>query len=281
VLKEDLKIKYNALQERFRELGSLAVAYSSGVDSTFLMKVAKDTLGEKAIAITVVSHVFPDREKNEATQFCKAEGIRHEMIEVDEFEIDGFAKNPPNRCYICKKHIFTNILSKAKECGISYVAEGSNMDDLGDYRPGLQAVKELGIISPLREVGLYKSEIRELSKCLGLSTADKPSFACLASRVPYGEVITKEKLKSVEQSEDYLLSKGFHQFRVRVHGDLAHIEVLPEEMDRLLDKDMRAEIVSQLKRYGFMYVTVDLQGYRTGSMNEVLKGGTNGDFTGN
>lgn len=269
-ISENLKNKYEALKTYLMELGSIAVGYSSGVDSTFLIKVAHEVLGDKARAITVASSLFPKREMNEAIKFCQDNGIKHRIIEVDELGIPGFSENPTNRCYICKKDLFTRITEVANSEGISYVAEGSNMDDNGDYRPGLQAVAELGIKSPLRYVELYKDEIRTLSKAMDLPTWEKPSFACLASRFVYGEEITKDKLCMVEQAEDLLLEHGFKQFRVRIHGLVARIEVLPEDLPRFLDASFRSEVVDSLKAYGFTYVSLDLQGYRTGSMNETI-----------
>lgn len=269
-ISENLKNKYEALKTYLMELGSIAVGYSSGVDSTFLIKVAHEVLGDKAMAITVASSLFPKREMNEAIKFCQDNGIKHRIIEVDELGIPGFSENPTNRCYICKKDLFTRITEVANSEGISYVAEGSNMDDNGDYRPGLQAVAELGIKSPLRYVELYKDEIRTLSKAMDLPTWEKPSFACLASRFVYGEEVTKDKLCMVEQAEDLLLEHGFKQFRVRIHGLVARIEVLPEDLPRFLDASFRSEVVDNLKAYGFTYVSLDLQGYRTGSMNETI-----------
>ena len=260
--------KYNDLKEYLRSLGSVAVAFSSGVDSTFLLRVAHDVLGDRAIAVTAVSCSFPERERKEAQKFCEENHIRQVLCQSEELDIDGFRSNPKNRCYLCKHELFEKIIALAKENSIQYVAEGSNMDDNGDYRPGLQAVAELQVKSPLRHVGLTKQEIRDYSHQLGLPTWDKQSFACLSSRFVYGEEITEQKLGMVDKAEQLLLDLGFHQLRVRIHGTIARIEVLPDEFEKLLQN--RTQIVTAFKGYGFSYVTMDLQGYRTGSMNETL-----------
>ncbi len=267
--------KYTALKEYIAELGSLAVAFSGGVDSTFLVKVAHDVLGDRMIAVTAKSESFPERELKEATEFCKKEGIRHFTVDSEELDIEGFSHNPTNRCYLCKHELFEKILGMAKENGIEYVAEGSNMDDNGDYRPGLTAVAELGVKSPLRHAELYKQDIRDLSKEMELPTWEKQSFACLSSRFVYGEEITREKLKMVDKAEQLLLDLGFHQVRVRIHGDnMARIELMPEEFPLLMKEENRQTVNISFRTFGFKYVTLDLQGYRTGSMNEVLSAET-------
>lgn len=262
--------KLEKLKEYLKSLGSVAVAYSSGVDSTFLLKVAKDTLGDKAIAVTAKASAFPARETKEALAFCESEGIKQVIVEFDEMSVEGFKENPGNRCYICKKAIFSKIKAAAAQNGIAYVAEGSNMDDLGDYRPGLQAIAELGVKSPLRYAELTKAEIRELSKELNLPTWNKQSYACLASRFVYGETITKEKLAMVEKAEEKLRELGFGQLRVRIHGNLARIEIEQAEFQKILEKNIASEIDEYFRSVGFMYVSLDLGGYKMGSMNREL-----------
>lgn len=280
-LTREQKEKYAVLQDYLRSLKSVAVAFSSGVDSTFLLKVAKDTLGDQVIAVTAESCSFPKRELNEAIAFCKKEGIKHFVCESEELDIEGFAQNPKNRCYLCKHELFEKIQVIAKEQGMENIVEGSNTDDNGDYRPGLQAVAELDIKSPLRYAQMSKDDIRALSKYLNLSTWEKQSFACLSSRFVYGETITQKKLGMVDKAEQLLLDLGFHQVRVRIHGGdmetgdttgtIARIEVKPKEFAKLMEPATREQIANALKSYGFTYVTLDLFGYRTGSMNATLK----------
>lgn len=267
-----LEEKYKVLQEELRAMKSVAVAFSSGVDSTFLLAVAVDTLGkDHVMAVTASSCSFPERERKEAQEFCEKRGIRQVIVVSEELDIEGFRHNPKNRCYLCKHELFEKILAIAEENHLAAVVEGSNMDDNGDYRPGLRAVEELGIKSPLRAAKLTKQEIRELSKRLDLPTWDKQSFACLASRFVYGETISEERLGMVDQAEQLLLDLGFHQVRVRVHGEgeaaMARIEVLPQEIAILVEDAKREKIYSYFKEIGFAYVTLDLGGYQMGSMN--------------
>ena len=229
-----LEDKYENLRELIRALGGAAVAFSGGVDSSFLCKVIRDVLGDHSLAVTVVSPMLPRSEIECAKEVAVAVGIRHVLVEDPDIEAT-VAANPADRCYHCKKIEFSHILKAARENGLNRVLDGSNLDDLSDYRPGLIALKELGILSPLREAELTKADIRELSKRLGLKTWNKPAFACLASRIPYGERITLAKLRAVEQAEDFLRLRGFRQFRVRIHGTIARIELAPEERTKMFD----------------------------------------------
>jgi len=248
----------------------VVVAYSGGVDSTFLLKVAQEVLGDDVIAVTARSSTYPEREFREAADFVLHSGIRHAIIKSEELDIPGFADNPTDRCYYCKRELMTKVIAVAENNNIRQVVECSNIDDKADYRPGMQAVKELSVASPLQEAGLGKEEIRILSKKMNLPTWQKPSFACLASRFPYGQKITRDKLLVVDQAEQFLLDLGFRQVRVRHHGSIARIEVAAEERNIFFDTNLMDRVYEKFQQLGFMYTALDLKGYRTGSMNEEL-----------
>ena len=267
--REQLK-KYAMLVETLKSLGSAVVAYSGGVDSTLLLFAAREALGEGVLAATASSATFPERELKEAEAFCRAQGIQQTVFPSEELSVEGFKHNPRNRCYLCKRELFGKILNIQREQGLAAVLEGSNRDDDGDYRPGLQAVSELGILSPLRTCGFTKADIRTLSNHLGLPTWNKQSFACLSSRFPYGDTISEEKLSMVDRAEQCLLDMGFHQVRVRIHDNLARVELTPDQFPRFLEEETRTHIAERFKAIGFAYTVLDILGYRTGSMNEVL-----------
>lgn len=262
--------KYDALKEMVRKTGGLAVAFSGGVDSTFLAAVAVRELGDRALAVTALSPTYPAHEQSEAGALATRLGIVHVEMESNELDIPHFADNPVNRCFFCKKELFEVVAEVAARRGITAVADGTNADDVNDHRPGMRAAREAGVRSPLLEAGLSKDEIRQLSRRLKLPTADKPAFACLASRFPYGTRITEEKLKAVDRVEECLRGLGFKQVRVRHHGDIARIEVTPGELPRLCSPDVRPRVIAEAREAGFLYVAADLAGYRTGSMNEGL-----------
>lgn len=270
LLIDEQREKLNKLREIISELGSMAVGFSGGVDSSFLLAVAHEILRDRVIAVTGVDASVPEREVNEAKAFCIDRGIRHILCTVDPLREEGYRNNSPDRCYFCKHGIFTEVKKIADEYGIEYMAEGSNMDDIGDYRPGLKAAAELSVKSPLREAGLYKKDIRLISKAMGLSTWSKPAYACLASRFVYGEEITEEKLHMIDRAEQFLIERGFFEERVRMHGNIARIEVPSADIPRLASDEVREAVYDEFKKLGFLFVTLDLKGYRTGSMNATL-----------
>lgn len=266
----ELAKKYAALERYLESLGSAAVAFSAGVDSTLLLAVAHDVLEDAAVAFTAASPANPQRETDEAARFCAERGIHQVVFAVDELQLEGFEHNPADRCYRCKTHLFGEMAKLADEHGLACIVEGSNVDDLGDYRPGRQAIQELGVKSPLLDCGFTKQDIRDLSHELGLPTWEKPSFACLYSRFAYGDLLTPEKLRRVDDAEQFLMDQGFKTVRVRMVGDAARIELAPEDITTAATAPLRDEIASHLKALGFTYVSLDLQGYRTGSMNQTL-----------
>lgn len=265
-----LEAKKQKLHDLLREMGGCVIGFSGGVDSTFLFAVAAGVLGERALAVTATSETYPERELREANELAARIGGRHRVIVSEELDIPGFAENPTDRCYHCKSELFTKLHQVAADEGIAHVADGSNVDDRGDYRPGRRALRELGVRSPLEEAGLSKADIRELSKAMALPTWDKPSFACLSSRFPYGTTITREKLTVVGRAEESLRELGLRTLRVRHHGEVARLELGADEFGRVVD-GLRDEVVRRVKAAGYTYVALDLQGYRTGAMNEALR----------
>lgn len=259
--------KYEKLKSNLKSIGKLGVAFSGGVDSTLLLKVAHDVLGNNAVALTASLRAVPAFELQEAKDFCIRENIVHIISEINELDLPEFVHNPPDRCYYCKKNVLTKLGHAAELLGITHIVEGTNFDDLGDFRPGRRAVLENGGISPLLDAGLTKQEIRELSARLELPTWDKPSYACLASRIAVGEPITEEKLRRVELAEGFLMENGIRQMRVRVHGDLARIETLPKSIETLAHPGFRQVLTKRFKELGFRYIALDLEGYKTGNMN--------------
>jgi uncharacterized protein len=261
--------KEAALRDNLMSLGSVIVAYSGGVDSAYLALVASRTLGDRAVAVTADSPSYPERHRELAVSIALQFGLRHEIIHTAELDRDEYRANPANRCYYCKHELYTQLSRMASECG-AIVVDGNNADDRGDYRPGRQAAREFGVRSPLDEVDLAKDEIRELSRQAGLPTWDEPASACLSSRIPYYSEVTDEKLRTIERAEQALARLGFRVCRVRHHDDLARVEIGRDELPRALEPDVRAAIVRDLKAAGYRYVTLDLQGYRLGSLNEGL-----------
>jgi len=263
--------KLERLKCILKELGSAVIAYSGGVDSTFLIRVAHDVLDGKAIAITAISPTYPESETEDAIRFAKLIGIKHIVVQSNEMDNPNFVSNPADRCYYCKSELFNICLNYAKQEGITVILDGTNADDDHDYRPGRRAAKELQVLSPLKDAGLTKEEIRQLSYEMGLPSWDKPSFACLSSRFPYGTKITPERLFMVGEAEKFLRSIGFRTFRVRYHHEIARLELGNDEFNKILLPELKKNIVDKLKSLGFTYITIDLEGYRQGSMNELLK----------
>jgi len=271
---KDLQHKYETLKKILKELDSVVVAYSGGVDSTFLLKVAMDTLGVKNVLACISAGVVePKHVLKRAKKIAKDFGVRLQTIDADELKDPNFVANKADRCFHCKSHLCQELLDIANRNGLKYVVFGTNSDDLDDFRPGNRAMKVFGVRSPLAEAGLTKKDIRTLSKKLGLETADVPASPCLASRISYGLEITEERLRQIEDAEDFLRSQGLVEFRVRHHDTVARIEVHPQDMEKITTEPARSKIIEKLKSLGFKYITLDLQGFRSGSMNEVLSEG--------
>lgn len=271
VISDELSEKQKELKVNLQALGSVAVCFSGGVDSSFLLASAHEALGDRVIAVTAKDASVPERELKEAKTFCEQRGIRHIVCTVEPLKEEGYRQNSPERCYFCKRCVFTAAKRIAAENGIACIAEGSNTDDLKDYRPGLKAAAEYMVKSPLRDARLNKAEIRQLSKAMGLPTWNKPAYACLASRFVYGEEITEEKLRMIGQAEQVLIDRGFLEERVRLHGNVARIEVPAKDIPRLAEDGTRKAVYDALKQIGFLFVAIDMNGYHTGSMNVTLR----------
>ena len=268
---DTLKSKKDKLLHQLKGLNSLLVAFSGGVDSTFLLVMAHEALGENLLAVTANSVIHPVRETENACEIARKAGIRHILMPIDSLSIPGFVSNTAERCYHCKRNLFKRLFETAKEKGIDHVAHGANVNDLKDFRPGFRAAEERGIIAPLVDVQLGKEEIRLLSKEMGLHTWDKPAMACLASRIPYGDLITEKKLNMVAKAETFLENNGFRQFRVRHHGPVARVEVEPSEIEGLVATPLRQRLINKFRQIGFLHVAFDLEGYVSGSMNRAIR----------
>jgi len=269
--KDTARLKKEALVQQINKLPSLLVAFSGGVDSSFLLAVAHQVLGDRVTAVTSSSIIYPLREQEKAAEFTKKRNIRHMIFESEETKLPEFISNTPDRCYHCKKYLSWRLIELAKDQNIHHIAHAANLDDLNDYRPGIKAAREMGLLSPLIDNRLGKDEIRFLSREMGLETWDKPAMACLASRIPYGSPITAEELRMVQEAEELLAENGFKLFRVRHHGAIARIEVGSAEIGRMTEEALRKRLVERIREIGFTYISIDLEGYIPGSLNRDLK----------